>query len=268
MKASAEQPVTDATIETFERDGVVRLRGVFRPWVEGIREAIEQNQAAPSWRERTYRPEDGSAPFFQDYCVWQQFEGYRALVADSPMAEIAARLMRSKTARVFHDHILVKEPGNSLATPWHHDQPYYLVEGPCTVSFWVPVDSVPRARSIEYVAGSHRWGKSFMPTRFDGTALYPDDRSESVPDIEAHRGELDIRGWDVEPGDAIAFSFATLHGAPANASSSRRRVISVRWVGDGARFVVRPSQTSPSFPELEYEDGAPFEAEQFPLLYP
>ena len=74
--------------------------------------------------------------------------------------------------------------------------------------------------------------------------------------------------WEVGPGDAIAFSFGTLHGAPANASSDRRRVVSVRWVGDGARFVSRPGTSSPAFPGLDYEDGEPFEGELFPLLYP
>ena len=89
-----------------------------------------------------------------------------------------------------------------------------------------------------------------------------------MPDIEANRGALDIRGWAVQPGDAVAFHFRTLHGAPANVSSERRRVISVRWVGDDARFVRRPGRTSPYFPDLEYEDGSPFDGEQFPILYP
>ena len=260
--------VTDDMVETYRSDGVVPIRGVFGPWIAGLREAIEQNKAAPSWRERTYRPGDGTAPFFQDYCVWQQFDGYRALVTDSPMAEIAARLMESRTARVFHDHILVKEPGNATETPWHHDFPYYLVDGPCTVSFWVPADPVPKERSIEYVAGSHLWGKRYRPTRFDGTPLYGDDGSESVPDLDADRADLDIRSWDVEPGDAIAFAFATLHRAEANSSSTRRRVVSIRWVGDGAHFVTRPGKTSPHFPDLVYRHGDPFEGEQFPRLWP
>lgn len=268
MQDESARGVTDETVDAFGRDGVVLLRGVFGEWVDGVREAIEQNKAAPSWRERTYRPDDGSAPFFQDYCRWRDFDGYRALVEDSPMAEMAARLMGSRTARIFHDHVLVKEPGNSVATPWHHDRPYYLVDGPRTVSFWVPVDPVPRERTIEYVAGSHRWGKSFRPERFDGSSLYAGDASESVPDVEARRDDLDIRGWAVEPGDAVAFSFGTLHGAPANDSSTRRRVVSVRWVGEGARFVRRPGTTSPPFPDLEYEDGAPFGGVEFPQLYP
>ncbi len=255
-------------IDEFQTNGVVLLKGVFDDWVDGTREAIEQNKAAPSWRQRTYRPDDGSAPFFQDYVVWNRFDGYRALVRASPMAEIAARLMRSQTARIFHDHVLVKEPGNSVVTPWHQDGPYYPVEGEQTVSFWVPLDPVPRERSLEYVAGSHRWNKSFRPMRFDGTELFEGDPSDAVPDIDAGRNELQILGWATQPGDAVAFDFRTLHSAPANASTIRRRAIALRWVGDDAHFVARPGPTSPAFPDFEYQDGAPFGGPDFPVLYP
>ncbi len=257
----------EQTVADFRRDGAVLLKGVFTPWVEGVREAIEQNKRSPSWRERTYRPDDGGQPFFQDYCVWSQFDGYRALVADSPMPALAAQLMGSRTARIFHDHVLVKEPGNSVVTPWHQDRPYYLVKATQTVSFWVPLDPVPRERSIEYVAGSHRWPEDFKPQRFDGTDLYADDPTRPVPDVNAHRDQFTILGWAVEPGDAIAFDFGTLHGAPANASPIRRRVTSIRWVGDDAVFVKRRGTTSPAFPDLVYQDGAPFEGELFPVLY-
>ncbi len=255
------------TIDTFQREGAVLLKGVFRDFVEGARTAIEENMANPSWRERTYRPDDGGQAFFQDYVVWDQFDGYRALVRDSAMAALAAELMQSKTARVFHDHILVKEPGNSVVTPWHQDQPYYLCEGRQSVSFWVPLDPIPRDRTIEYVAGSHLWGTDFKPQRFDGTDLFEDDPSEAVPDVDAQRDALEILGWAMEPGDAVAFNFRTLHGAPANKSPSRRRVISVRWVGDDAVFAKRRGMTSPAFPDLEYEDGAPFDAPEFPVLF-
>jgi ectoine hydroxylase-related dioxygenase (phytanoyl-CoA dioxygenase family) len=259
--------VCDADVEAYQRDGVLLIKGAFVPWVEGVREAIEENMAAPSFRERTYRPADGSAPFFQDFCNWDRIAGYRALVRGSPMAEMAARLMGSRTARIFHDHVLVKEPGTTVKTPWHQDQPYYLVEGRQSVSFWIPLDPVDRAIAIEYVAGSHRWGKDFRPQRFDGTNLYEGDDSETVPDIEANRAALDIRGWAMQPGDAVAFNFRTLHAAPANASERRRRAISVRWVGDDATFAVRKGRTSPPFPDLAYRDGEPFDAPEFPVLY-
>ena len=118
MEEMSPNLISDDLVEVFEADGVVVLRDVFTAWVEGVRQAIEENKRNPSWRERTYRPEEGEGcEFFQDYCVWADFSGYRALVVESPMAEIAAQLMRSDTARVFHDHVLVKEPGNSVKTP-------------------------------------------------------------------------------------------------------------------------------------------------------
>jgi len=260
--------VSEALIDEFQANGCAVIRGAFLPWIEGLKEGIEQNIANPSFRERTYKPDDGSAPFFQDFCNWDRIAGFRALVRKSPIARLAARLMRSKTARIFHDHVLVKEPGNSIATPWHQDAPYYLVKGSQSVSFWIPLDPVPRDRTIEFVAGSHLWSKLFRPDRFDGTRLYEGDESDPVPDIEGNRANYDIRGWAVEPGDAVVFDFRTLHGAPANGSAERRRVISVRWVGDDARFARRLGRTSPPFPDLEYEDGAPFDAPEFPLLHP
>ncbi len=260
--------VNEALIDEFQQNGCAVIRGIFSPWIEGLKVGIEENMASPSLRERTYVPDDGSARFFQDFCNWDRIPGYRALVVDSPMAKFAARLMRSRTARIFHDHVLVKEPGTSVVTPWHQDQPYYLVEGSQSVSFWVPLDPVPRERTIEYVAGSHLAGKTYRADRFDGTKLYEGDRAETVPDIAANRANLDIRGWAVEPGDAVVFTFRTLHGAPANASPTRRRVISLRWVGDDARFARRLGRTSPAFPDLEYEDGARFDAPEFPVLHP
>ena len=200
--------ISQSLIEDYQRDGCAVIRGAFTPWIDGLREGVEENMANPSFRERTYSPDDGSAPFFQDFCNWDHIAGYRALVRDSPMAWIAAQLMQSRTARIFHDHVLVKEPGNSIATPWHQDQPYYLVDGAQSVSFWVPLDSVPRDRTIEFAAGSHRKGKTYRAERFDGTSLYEGDTTEAVPDIEGTKAGRDIRGWAVEPGALAVVSRA------------------------------------------------------------
>ncbi len=262
------QAITQEHVDEYQADGVVVLRGLFTDWIEPLKRGIDANMAEPSWRERTYRPDDGSAPFFQDLCNWQRIPQYRDFVMQSPVGEAAARLMRSKSARIFHDHVLVKEPGTSVVTPWHQDQPYYFVDGRQSVSFWLPLDPVARGISIEYVVGSHRWGKDFKPKRFNGQDLYEGDRAEEAPDIEARRGDFEIRGWEMQPGDAVAFNFRTLHGAPANSSGQRRRVISTRWVGDDARFAKRNGVTSPPFPDLQFEDGAPFGGEDFPLVFP
>jgi ectoine hydroxylase-related dioxygenase (phytanoyl-CoA dioxygenase family) len=254
-------------VDAYQRDGAVMLPGVFADWVERLREAVAANMADPSPFQRSYVPADGSAPFFQDYCNWQRFELMQGFVHHSPAAPIAAALMRSSSARFFHDHVLVKEPGTSIVTPWHQDQPYYCVDGEQSVSFWVPLDPVGRDTVMECVAGSHRWGKDFKPMRFNGQPLYRDDDFERMPDIEALRDQLSIVGWEMAPGDAIAFNFRTIHGAPANRSQTRRRVFSTRWVGDDACFAVREGTTSPPFPGLELADGAPLDAPIFPVIF-
>ena len=71
----------------------------------------------------------------------------------------------------------------------------------------------------------------------------------------------------MEPGDAVAFDYLTLHGARGNNATSRRRAFSLRLLGDDARYINRPGRTSPPFPDLEFTDGAPFDAPMFPVVH-
>ena len=92
---------------------------------------------------------------------------------------------------------------------------------------------------------------------------------ETLPDIENNRDQYKILNWDVEPGDAVAFHYLTLHGAPGNASGdTRRRAFSSRWVGDDATFAVRSGKTSPPFPDCKLKHGDPLTGPEFPLVRP
>ncbi len=71
------------------------------------------------------------------------------MVETSAAAAVAADLMQSDRIQMFHDHVLVKEPGTSITTPWHHDGPYYFVEGHQTVSFWSPLDPGREAEGFQ-----------------------------------------------------------------------------------------------------------------------
>jgi ectoine hydroxylase-related dioxygenase (phytanoyl-CoA dioxygenase family) len=176
--------------------------------------------------------------------------------------------MGTKTVRLFHEHVLVKEPGADVPTPWHQDQPYYCVDGTDTVSLWIPLDSVPRERTLEFVAGSHKSGKYYRPERFNKTALNENDGLEPVPDIDNNRDKFNVIGWALEPGDAVAFNYLTLHGAPANNSKvEQRRAFSLRLMGDNVRFARREGiNTSPPFRGVTLAHGAVMDAPEFPLL--
>ena len=84
---------------------------------------------------------------------------------NAPGGAVGAALMRSRSARLYHDHMLTKEPGTRQRTPWHQDQPYYNIDGRQGCSFWIPVDAVSRESTLEFVAGSHL-GPWLMPRSF------------------------------------------------------------------------------------------------------
>jgi ectoine hydroxylase-related dioxygenase (phytanoyl-CoA dioxygenase family) len=258
-----------ATIAAFQCDGAVLLTGFFTDWVERLREGIEQNLEAPGPYQRIYTPAGGSGRFVGDYCNWARIPAYRDFVFASLASRIAAQLMSSKTVRFFHEHILVKEPETSEITPWHHDQPYYCVDGKQVVSLWMPLDTVSRDVCVEFVQGSHRWGRWFRPRKFTGIAYdHKGDGLEDMPDIGHHREDYRFLGWDLEPGDAIAFHFLTVHGAPGNFSANRRRAFATRWLGDDTVYARRPGETSPPFPGLDerLKPGDSMAAEEFPLV--
>jgi ectoine hydroxylase-related dioxygenase (phytanoyl-CoA dioxygenase family) len=264
----SEFKVDDATVDAFKRDGACVIRGAFADWVDVLARGIAQNMAEPSTDVKIYTGSGGAGRFFGDYCNWARIPEYRDFIFNSSAAAIGRQLMGSNHVRLFHEHVLVKEASSDVATPWHQDQPYYCVDGDQTVSLWIPLDDVPRERTLEFVGGSHKWGKYFRPERFNKTPLNENDGLEPVPDINGNRADYDILGWDLKPGDAVAFNYKTLHGAPANNSASTgRRAFSLRLLGDDIRFARRKGVvTSPPFRGVQLQHGAVMDAPEFPLI--
>ena len=263
------QHLDQQAVQQFQNEGATVLRGFFIDWIDVLRDGIAANMAEPNPNARIYKDEEAGGRFFVDYCSWQRIPQYRDFIFNSNAAEIGAELMDSQQVQLFHEHVLVKEAQTGIPTPWHHDLPYYCVDGPKTVSLWIPLDEVPRERTLEFVAGSHQWGKSYRPQRFNGQALNENDGLEKIPDIDSNREKYNIVGWALSPGDAVAFDYRTLHGAPANHSAStQRRAFSLRLVGDDIRFARRQGLvTSPPFEQVTLEDGAALVADEFPILF-
>ncbi|WP_171121769.1 MULTISPECIES: phytanoyl-CoA dioxygenase family protein [unclassified Ruegeria] len=257
--------VTQEMIDAYQRDGVILIKGLFADYVDTLRDGIEVNIADPGPYASDNKKQGETGLFFDDYCNWSRIEQFQKVVHNSPVAEVAADLMQSQTVQMFHDHVLVKEPGTSMATPWHQDGPYYFVEGQQTISFWSPLDPVSQA-TLRCVAGSHRWKKEVLPTRWvSEEGFFPDGGQYiQVPDPDAEG--MKVVEYEMAPGDAVAFNYRTLHGARGNHSDSRRRAFSLRLVGDDARYVERPGRTSPPFPGHDMQPGQRLREDWFPIL--
>jgi ectoine hydroxylase-related dioxygenase (phytanoyl-CoA dioxygenase family) len=263
--------IEDEVIAAYQQDGAVLLRGVFTDWVEILREGLEKNRKTPGPFGKIYPPVNGGGEFFGDYCNWSRIEQYSDFFYNSPVAQIGAQLMESSETRLFHEHVLVKEPGSQNVTPWHHDQPYYCVDGRQVVSLWIPLDDVAQNSCPEFVKGSHDWGKWFMPRKFSGVDYdHKDSNLEPIPDFDSQRDQHEFLSWNLKAGDAIGFHYLTVHGAPVNTSrQTRRRAFSARLLGDDARYVIRSGEMSPPFPGLDkkLQPGAKMDSEEFPLIW-
>jgi ectoine hydroxylase-related dioxygenase (phytanoyl-CoA dioxygenase family) len=130
---------------------------------------------------------------------------------------------------------------HSSTIPWppqHRKRsPYYNITGDQNVTFWIPVDSVPKQASLEFVVGSH--GKDmpwYMPRTFvtKEAKWFPEGSLPELPKVD--RAAAVVSSWALEPGDVVAFHMQTIHGSAG--TPSRRRALAARYVGDDVRHVL------------------------------
>ncbi|HEV7753578.1 MAG TPA: phytanoyl-CoA dioxygenase family protein [Baekduia sp.] len=267
---AASPSVSASAVEHFRRDGVVLLRAVLdEDEVATLARGVERNLAdlSPLGINGTQPGRPGA--FVEDFRNWDRIAEYEQVIRSSALAGAAGALMGSREVRLFHDHLLVKEAGTLDHSPWHQDQPYYGIDGSQTVSFWIPLDPVARASALEFVAGSHAGGTWYMPRSFVAKTpmVFDEGALEEVPDVDADRDAFAIKGWAMEPGDAVAFNMLTLHAAAG--SPTRRRAFSVRFTGDDVTWAPRPHRTSPPFDEVgdALAAGDPLEHALFPVVW-
>ena len=154
-----------STSDIFERI-TPQVAGLCRTW----RGAVAAGDCASLDREiahrhrkkhcRTYRARGASgtvmttgASVFTITRRGREIAEYRKFVEQSPIAEIAARLMNVKQVNFFFDAVFVRTPGAQFRTPFHQDEPYWSVEGFDTCTIWMPLVPVERRARWSLCAG-------------------------------------------------------------------------------------------------------------------
>ncbi len=249
MNRQPLNPITEADIAAFERDGVVCLRGMFdADWIARMTRAVDRTMDAdtPLARRREVTKALGgkSGRFVINTFVWFWDDDFRDFNLTSPAPEIAARLMGADSVRLFCDQVFVKEPHTAEKTDWHQDLPFWPMRGEQILSVWVALTPVNAENSaLEYIAGSHRWGKFYAAAVPDKDPNFKSDL-EPCPDFGAMRGQpgYNFLSWEMEPGDCLVHHPLTVHGAAGNFLPTRRRMaISTRYFGADARWDPRPA---------------------------
>jgi ectoine hydroxylase-related dioxygenase (phytanoyl-CoA dioxygenase family) len=141
----------------YQRDGVVVLRNLVTPEaLEALRQGVTANMASPGPWANEYTPAGAAGRFFDDYVNWNRIQPFAEVGMQGSVPEAALNLMGTTTARLFHEHVLVKEAETKEVTPWHHDDPYYGIDGMDNVSIWIPLDPIPDSVALRFIAGSHK----------------------------------------------------------------------------------------------------------------
>ena len=271
MKSSTQTALVSASdITKYQRDGVVVLRNVLtQNVIAELSDALAQNMQSPGPWANEYAANSQQGRFFDDYVNWSRFDAYKTHALSGVLPQIALALMQKTSGRFFHEHVLVKESGNNQVTPWHNDEPYYGIDSINNVSLWVPLDPIPEKIALRAIAGSHKWGKKFIPRKFVDQSPYVASASEYEPLPDSKQLDVadNIESFAAMPGDLVAFHFRTLHSAPSTTSyPDRRRVVSFRYVDSDAVWSTRPWKTSPPLEPKELKPGDLLTDERFPLI--
>jgi ectoine hydroxylase-related dioxygenase (phytanoyl-CoA dioxygenase family) len=236
QQLSSSYPLTKEQIEFYQKNRFIKLKQVFDSstlsyFNDVITRRVEQmnTQTSPLESRSTY----GRA-FLQLFNLWREDEIVKELVFSKRLAKIAADLMHTSGARLYHDQALFKEGGGGI-TPWHADQYYWPLDTDKTVTAWIPLQVTPlELGPLEFSAGSHRI--------VEGRELEISDESEQLI-----REKLRVTDFVhvIEPFDAGEISFHSgwiFHRAGANSTEQMRKVMTIIYMDMDMRLKLPENQ--------------------------
>lgn len=263
-----EEPLTEADIEQFWRDGFLAGPQIYSgPELLELRAAIDRCIAgrSPARPELVRNLLDGDElQVIQIVNIWEADQSMKKHVYHPYICAIVARLMNSDQVRVWHDQVQLKPAGNGGPTRWHQDHPYWHVIQPADlITAWIPlVDATPENGCMWMVPGSHLWG----PYR-EGTIEISSSGFEPDPDpaLLPPGAKVRARPAPVRAGQLHLHHCLTWHGSPANSSPIERPAIAVHYMPGYTRY--EPEGAHVMQHRISVRAGEVLQGAYFPLVW-
>ncbi len=249
----------------YAENGFVKLKGVLDRQTltkygdEITRKVKELNKLEIPMEEReTYQK-----AFLQIMNLWRESEMVKEFVFSKRLAGIAAQLMKTESARLYHDQALYKEPSGGY-TPWHADQFYWPLSTDRTVTAWIPLQETP----LEM--GPLAFSMKSQNFEFGRDLPISDESEEKIQKALAAQG-FELYEEAFEAGEVSFHSGWTFHRAGPNTTSQPRRVMTMIYM-DGNMVMKEPENENQKIDAETWCPGAkpgeiidtPFN----PVLYP
>ena len=216
------RPITEEQVARFREDGAICIRNVLdREWCERMNAAVERLLLKPGKRAREATKAGDPGRFHMNVFMWRWDPDFREFALQSPLPELGAALLGADRVSLFYDQAFIKEPGTRSATDWHQDLPFWPALGDDIISLWVALTPVTiEGSGVEYVAGSHKWGKFYRAVTPDKDAKFTNVELEECPDFSQLKDASQHRflSWECDAGDIICHHPLVVHGAGGNAA--------------------------------------------------
>ena len=263
--AQTVSPATTADAEFYQQNGYIRYEHFFSAEEiallrQDIDHAIETHRARIKGAEKDGRVSaDYERVFNQMVNLWTDYPQAKAIAFHPRLAETARRLTGCRNVRIFHDHAMIKPPGQqSKETNWHQDAPYWPMDPVGALSAWIAVDDVHRDNGcLHFVPSSHKH------ERLEPIKLGVE--GESIVD------KMKEQGYDVpEPvtmdmaGGGVTFHHGcTFHYAGPNQTETPRRAFAIIYIPDYTTFTGGKDAAGAAD---EMEVGGPWDHPLHPIL--
>ncbi|MGQ0658255.1 MAG: phytanoyl-CoA dioxygenase family protein [Chromatiales bacterium] len=195
--------------------------------------------------------------------AWKADRVIAGVVLDAVVGRLCAQLARWAGARLGQDNVLWKPPG-AKPLGFHQDNSYVQwVDPPCYITCWISLDDTDASSgTLEYVRGSHRWGK-FPPIR---QFHAPEDYREALHAAAAATGQTpQIVPVEVPAGGCALHHGDTWHGSASNRSPRPRRSLVAHCISAAARF--HPAEISYIYSRYKRVDDLSMDESFFPVLW-
>ena len=225
MSISTSPLLSPEQIEFFQENGYLLVKGLF-----SREEAANYRQAGHALMERIYAAGQGDAswqsgraltdkPTALQHCHDVQFydAAFARLIVDERFTQAASQVMGTPNVQLHHTKMFVKPPEKGSPFPMHQDAPYFPHDNHSMIAAIVHFDDAPPEKGcVCVVPGSHKAGvlehiaEGGWHLPYD---QYPLENSTLCP---------------AQAGDALFFSYLTIHGSGVNQSDEARTTILVQ----------------------------------------
>lgn len=217
-------PLTDEQIAFYQENGYLLVKGLFTR-----EQAAQYRQAGHELMKRIYGDSQGGGwgvtkemsekETKLQHCHDVQFYDakFAQLIVDERFTAAASQIMGTPNVQLHHTKMFVKPPENGAPFPMHQDTPYFPHDNHSMIAAVIHFDDAPLEKGcVRIVPGSHKLGE-LEHNGEGGWHLsfeeYPLEAATPCP---------------AEAGDALFFSYLTIHGSSINESDEERTTILVQ----------------------------------------